>query len=208
MKRLDGPNVKKGKNKQDLAEQVIADIRTFKAEKQTRPARHGVVRQHRGLHDGGRRRTSRLTTFEQRARGERRQRFRRAWCTPTPRIREGIPYANAAPNLTADIPAMRGAGGPDQGAARRQGPEDRPDADQDDHRARAEGPAARRARAGTRRTSSATATARCSTIRSRSRPKKRARSRCSTTSSSRSSIPISTTTSLPRRPHQLLPAAR
>jgi len=32
VKRLDGPNVKKGKNKKDLAEQVRADIRTFKAD--------------------------------------------------------------------------------------------------------------------------------------------------------------------------------
>src|SRR5579872_7220261 len=32
VKRLDGPNVKTGKNKKDLADQVIADIRTFKAE--------------------------------------------------------------------------------------------------------------------------------------------------------------------------------
>src|SRR2546423_10695006 len=32
VKRLDGPNVKKGKNKKDLAEQVVADIRTFKAD--------------------------------------------------------------------------------------------------------------------------------------------------------------------------------
>src|ERR1700712_2889135 len=31
VKRLQGPNVKKGKNKKDLAEQVIADIRAFKA---------------------------------------------------------------------------------------------------------------------------------------------------------------------------------
>src|SRR6187549_3762779 len=31
VKRLDGPNVKKGKNKMELADQVIADIRTFKA---------------------------------------------------------------------------------------------------------------------------------------------------------------------------------
>src|SRR5687768_999382 len=30
VKRLDGPNVKKGKNKKDLAEQLIADIRAFK----------------------------------------------------------------------------------------------------------------------------------------------------------------------------------
>src|SRR5437773_11409662 len=32
VKRLDGPNVKKGKNKKDLAEQVVADIRTFKSD--------------------------------------------------------------------------------------------------------------------------------------------------------------------------------
>src|SRR3977135_2877039 len=32
VKRLNGPNVKKGKNKKDLAEQVIADIRKFKDE--------------------------------------------------------------------------------------------------------------------------------------------------------------------------------
>src|SRR5438876_9392223 len=32
VKRLDGPNVKKGRNKKDLAEQVAADIRTFKAD--------------------------------------------------------------------------------------------------------------------------------------------------------------------------------
>src|SRR5256886_2950213 len=30
VKRLDGPNVKRGKNKRDLAEQVIEDIRRFK----------------------------------------------------------------------------------------------------------------------------------------------------------------------------------
>src|SRR5215216_3277929 len=31
VKRLDGPNVKRGKNKKDLANQVIADIHNFKA---------------------------------------------------------------------------------------------------------------------------------------------------------------------------------
>src|SRR5438128_876012 len=31
VKRLDGPNVKRGKNKRDLAEQIISDIRTFKS---------------------------------------------------------------------------------------------------------------------------------------------------------------------------------
>src|SRR5262247_1343451 len=34
VKRLDGPNVKKGKNKRDLAEQLIADIRAFKDDHQ------------------------------------------------------------------------------------------------------------------------------------------------------------------------------
>src|SRR6266436_1353447 len=34
VKRLDGPNVKKGRNKRDLAEQVMADIRKFKADHQ------------------------------------------------------------------------------------------------------------------------------------------------------------------------------
>src|SRR3989441_3342109 len=32
VKRLDGPNVKRGKNKKDLADQVVDDIRKFKAE--------------------------------------------------------------------------------------------------------------------------------------------------------------------------------
>src|SRR5436190_24400374 len=32
VKRLSGPNVKKGKNKRDLAEQIIADIQRFKKE--------------------------------------------------------------------------------------------------------------------------------------------------------------------------------
>src|SRR2546425_3340173 len=33
VKRLDGPNVKRGANKKDLAEQVVADIRQFKADR-------------------------------------------------------------------------------------------------------------------------------------------------------------------------------
>jgi myo-inositol-1-phosphate synthase len=56
VKRLDGPNVKKGKNKRDLAEQVMEDIRLFKQANNLDRlvmvwCRHGVVRQHRSLHD-------------------------------------------------------------------------------------------------------------------------------------------------------------
>src|SRR5436853_6390944 len=37
VKRLDGPNVKKGRNKKDLAEQVVADTRQFKADNKLAP---------------------------------------------------------------------------------------------------------------------------------------------------------------------------
>jgi myo-inositol-1-phosphate synthase len=104
VKRLDGPNVKKGRNKKDLAEQVIDDIRRFKAQHQldrmvmvwcgstevfmTESAAHQSV-----------------AAFEKALEAS----------DPTipssmiyayAAIREGLPYANAAPNLTADIPAM------------------------------------------------------------------------------------------------------
>ncbi len=70
VKRLSGPNVKKGKHKKDLAEQLIADIRNFKK-------KHNC------------------------------DRLVMVWCGSTEvYMKEGIPFANAAPNLTADIPAM------------------------------------------------------------------------------------------------------
>ena len=104
VKRLDGPNVKKGKTKRDLAEQVIADIRTFKAKhdcdrlvmvwcgstevymKQT--AAHATV-----------------ASFEK-ALEQNNEAISSSMVYAYSAIREGIPFANAAPNLTADIPAM------------------------------------------------------------------------------------------------------
>jgi myo-inositol-1-phosphate synthase len=104
VKRLDGPNVKKGKNKRDLAEQLIADIRAFKQ-------RHACDRlvmlwvgstevylQPSEVHAS-------LATFEQGLETS-------DVAIPSSMIyayaalREGIPFANAAPNLTADIPAL------------------------------------------------------------------------------------------------------
>ena len=52
VKRLDGPNVKKGANKRELADQVRDDMQRFKAGARTRSARHDLVRQHRSLPDG------------------------------------------------------------------------------------------------------------------------------------------------------------
>jgi myo-inositol-1-phosphate synthase len=104
VKRLSGPNVKKGRNKMDLAEQVIADIRKFKADNgldrlvmiwcgstevfMTESEVHGT------------------TESFVRALEENDPSIPSSMVYAYAAIREGIPYANAAPNLTADIPAL------------------------------------------------------------------------------------------------------
>jgi myo-inositol-1-phosphate synthase len=104
VKRLDGPNVKKGKNKKDLAEQVRADIRNFKAQHNldrlvmvwcgstevfmTESVVHGTVESfEKGLEASDDAIPSSMIY---------------AYAA----IKEGVPYANAAPNLSADIPAL------------------------------------------------------------------------------------------------------
>ena len=52
VKRLNGPNVKKGKNKKDLAEQLDRRHPRLQGEARLLASGDGVVRQHRGLHDG------------------------------------------------------------------------------------------------------------------------------------------------------------
>jgi myo-inositol-1-phosphate synthase len=104
VKRLDGPNVKKGKNKRDLAEQLIADIRAFKE-------RHGCDRlvmawvgsteiymQPSEVHAS-------VASFEK-ALEQSDDAIPSSMIYAYAALREGIPFANAAPNLTADIPAM------------------------------------------------------------------------------------------------------
>src|ERR1700681_3920741 len=104
VKRLDGPNVKKGRNKKDLAEQVVADIRRFKADNNldrmvmvwcgsteifaTESAAHQTIK-----------------SFE-RALEQNDVAIASSMVYAYAAIREGIPYTNAAPNLTADIPAL------------------------------------------------------------------------------------------------------
>ena len=104
VKRLDGPNVKKGKNKRDLAEQVVADIRTFKQQHgcdrlvliwcgstevyMTESAAHASV-----------------AAFEK-ALEQNDDSIPSSMIYAYAALREGIPYANAAPNLSADIPAL------------------------------------------------------------------------------------------------------
>jgi myo-inositol-1-phosphate synthase len=104
VKRLSGTHVKTGRNKKDLAGQVIADIRRFKEEKgldrlvmvwcgstevylTETPAHASIEAFERALEaDDDAIPSSMIYAYAA--------------------ISEGIPYANAAPNLSADIPAL------------------------------------------------------------------------------------------------------
>ena len=105
VKKLDGPNVKKGKNKMDLAEQVRADIREFK---KTSGASRLVT-----IWCG-----STETFIEQTAAHQSLKAFEKALTQNDEMIApsmiyayaslmEGVPFANGAPNLTVDLPVMQ-----------------------------------------------------------------------------------------------------
>ena len=104
VKRLDGPNVKKGRNKRDLAEQLREDIRAFKkAHNLSRlvliwcgsteifltesPAHQSIEAFEKGLEENDPSiPPSMVYTYAA--------------------LMEGVPYANGAPNLSVDVPAM------------------------------------------------------------------------------------------------------
>ena len=104
VKRLDGPNVKKGSSKRDLAEQLREDIRRFKQQ-------HGIERLVL-LWCGST--EVYLTETPAHASVEAFDKALDASDDSIPSsmiyayaaIKEGIPYANAAPNLSADVPAL------------------------------------------------------------------------------------------------------
>jgi myo-inositol-1-phosphate synthase len=104
VKRLDGPNVKKGRTKRDLAEQLREDIRRFKKD-------NGVSRlvliwagsteiymQESPAHAS-------VEAFEK-ALDASDESIPSSMIYAYAAIKEGIPYANAAPNLSADVPAL------------------------------------------------------------------------------------------------------
>jgi myo-inositol-1-phosphate synthase len=104
VKRLTGENVKKGKNKRDLADQVSADIEGFRKEKGL--AR--LVMVWCGSTEVYREAGEVHSTIEKFERGLAENdpdilpSMIYAYCA----IKAGIPYANGAPNLSADIPAL------------------------------------------------------------------------------------------------------
>ena len=104
VKRLDGPNVKTGSSKRDLAEQLRADIRRFRdtqgverlvlvwcgsteAYMEEAPVHQSLDAFERGLEASDPAIPSSMIY---------------AYAA----LKEGIPYANAAPNLSADVPAL------------------------------------------------------------------------------------------------------
>ncbi len=104
VKRLDGPNVKKGKNKKHLAEQVIDDMRRFNQENNC----DRLVMVWCGSTEVY------LTEGPAHADMEAFEKALEASDDSIPSsmiytyaaLREGVPYANAAPNLSGDVAAM------------------------------------------------------------------------------------------------------
>jgi myo-inositol-1-phosphate synthase len=104
VKRLDGPNVKTGKNKRDLAEQVIADIRKFKADRSLDRlvmvwcGSTEIFMTESAAHQS-------LDAFEA-ALASNDETIPSSMIYAYAALKEGIPFANGAPNLTCDIPAL------------------------------------------------------------------------------------------------------
>ena len=104
VKLIDGPNKKKGKNKMDLAEQLRDDIRNFKRNAKA----DRLVMIWCGSTEAFLKPSEIHSSLEK---------FEKALTKSDPKIapsmiyayaalKEGVPYANGAPNLTVDIPAM------------------------------------------------------------------------------------------------------
>ncbi|MGC2722278.1 MAG: inositol-3-phosphate synthase [Candidatus Acidiferrales bacterium] len=105
VKKLDGPHVKKGKNKFDLAQQLREDIRNFK--KTNKLDRVVIVwcgsteifLKAEDVHNT-------LASFEKGMK-ENHPAIAPSMIYAYAAIAEGVPFANGAPNLTVDVPAIQ-----------------------------------------------------------------------------------------------------
>jgi myo-inositol-1-phosphate synthase len=104
VRRLDGPHVKAGKTKMDLAEQVREDIREFKAS--SGAAR--LVMMWCGSTAIFQRPSAALQSIEAFEEGldQNDPNISPSMIYAYAALSEGVPFANGAPNLTVDIPAM------------------------------------------------------------------------------------------------------
>ncbi len=104
VKKLDGPNVKKGSDKMALAEQLREDIRTFKEENgcdrlvMVWAASTEIFLTPKPAH-------ATVESFERALRASD-EAIAPSMVYAYAALQEGVPFANGAPNLTVDIPAM------------------------------------------------------------------------------------------------------
>jgi len=104
VKKIDGPNVKKGKNKMDLSEQVREDIRQFK---KTSGASRLIT-----IWCGSTESFIQPTAVHQsvkaleKAFAQNDENIPPSMVYAYASLKEGVPFANGAPNLTVDVPAM------------------------------------------------------------------------------------------------------
>lgn len=104
VKLIDGPNVKKGENKYDLAQQLIEDIKNFQAEKKVSRtvmvwcASTEVYKRPTSVHQS-------IESFEKGLK-ENSPDIAPSQIYAYASIACGVPFANGAPNITLDIPAM------------------------------------------------------------------------------------------------------
>jgi len=104
VKKIDGPNVKKGKNKMDLAEQVRADIRAFKKSSgATRLVTIWCASTESFIEQSAAHQS--VKAFEK-ALTQNDENIAPSMIYAYASLMEGVPFANGAPNLTVDIPAM------------------------------------------------------------------------------------------------------
>jgi myo-inositol-1-phosphate synthase len=105
IKLIDGPNVKKGKNKRDLAEQLRADIRNFKKENKCDRlvmiwcASTESFQKPTEVHAS-------LAAFEKGLEASDPD-ISPSEIYAYAALQEGVPFANGAPNLTVDLPVMQ-----------------------------------------------------------------------------------------------------
>ncbi len=104
VKRLNGTNIKEGKNKMELAEQIIEDIARFKAEKGCDrlvivwAASTEVFLEPSAVHES-------IEAFEKGLYDDD-PAIAPSMIYAYAAIKSGVPFANGAPNLTVDIPAL------------------------------------------------------------------------------------------------------
>ncbi len=105
VKRLQGDNVKTGKSKMDLAEKLMADIAEFKRKNKCArlvmiwAASTEIFLKERPVHKT-------IASFEQAMRDDHKA-IAPSMIYAYAALKSGVPFANGAPNLTVDIPALR-----------------------------------------------------------------------------------------------------